>query len=298
MTVWWVWRLANLQEEDDGYAVMALGYPGGLSRLEGEIQRKWMGRAASRAGIGQMLSDRWHDRLLDWPSGAAVSRGLFDYGWGRYPRVLQAAFVCVALVLYALFLSRLLVFSDEGALRNTGFMLCFFVLALPGYVAAASMHGRRARLSQELLRPVSRTGFLDGLLGSIAKQALLLWLGGMAAVWIVALSDPAAGDWLPWLTAFTIWSLALQIPAAAIGLQLARLRSPFPLFAGFIAVFAFIGGALGAQDTAQSTGYFGVVEFGTLGPIPSALVVAGCLVAIGLPLAAWARGSWLRAELG
>ena len=302
LVVWWIWRLAHLREEDEDYFVMAMGYPGSISRLEGEIQRKWQGRMLARSGIGQTLSDRWHDRLHDRPPGLA---GLFDYGWTKQPRRFQAALMCVGLVVYALFFKRFLAFSEEGSLRGADFPLAFFVLAMPGFSSAMMMHGRLTRLGQELMRPVSRTAWVDGLLLSFGRQTLLLWLAGVAAVWIVVLLDyGAAGDgFVSRLAGFTVWSLAVQLPAAAIGLMLARpggapLVVFFVVCAGLIGGSAFIGISLEELSDSRTLGLLGAVEFGALGPVASALVVAVCLVAIGLPLAAWARRLWLCTELG
>ena len=295
MTVWWLWQTATLQEEDAGYFVMPMGQPGSLSRLENDKYRQWQGRKAARDGLWQTIPDRWHDRLANSSAKSIRPTVLADYGWGTTQPEIHAAMIFTGLTLFALVYAEVipLIHGREG--NGLHAMFFFWALGIPSFGPTLNLRNRRPRLAQELLRPASRIEYFRDLFRAMAKQSLLLWLATIAALWLVIAINQefTPQDKVTMAVVAAIGSLAFQVPALGIGLLLARIRSSV-LF--FLCVFlpAIVGFAFGTAWLAANK--WGTTGVGNL--LPIATFTAILMVITGLPLFAWARRSWLNAELG
>jgi len=289
--VWWLWKLATLHEEDEGYFVMPLGAPGSLSRLERVLQGRLQGRKAARGGLGYQLSDRWHNRLFTL-SGNPSSAALSPYGWGLLSHGHRAALIGGGFALYGLSLSCLSIWLNRPFAALPGVIApAIAAFAGPAVGAAISLRSRRVRMAPELLRPASRAAYFDGLFGSLAKLMLSLWLTMSIGLLVIVMTSPITiirVNFTQITLGYLLLSLAVQLPAFALGLRMAQWQSTV-LF------------ALGCYVLA-------IAEFGLLvfwvniqkeaGPIPAAAFAAALLIALGVPSLIGARRAWLRAELG
>ncbi len=289
LTAWWLWRIATLHEENEDYLIQPLGAPGSLSRLERVLQGRLEGRKAARGGFFYNFSDRWHNRLqtlAENPSPAALSQ----YGWGRFPLIQHAVLIALGFPLYDFILSFGAQWHGKdtaGPSRGLVFVAAFFV---SGMTAAISLRSRRVRMASELLRPANRIAYFEGLFQSLAKRSLVFWLAMNAGAWVVFVTSQMpmiAGDPTRLTIGFLLLSLAVQLPAFALGLRMALWRPPFLFFLGCYVLVGLEIGLLASWIVLQKTS----------DPILIALLGAIMLIALGLPLLTWARNAWLRTEL-
>jgi len=291
LTGWWLWNLATLHEEDEGYFIQPLGVPGSLSRLERVLQGRLEGRKAARGGVLNSFSDRWHNRLMTFSENRSPV-ALSQYGWGRFSLSQQAVAIGLAIPLYGVVLGYLgQVFGKTSSLGFSDIFVYSSAFALPNLAAAISLRSRRVRMASELLRPVNRTDYFKGLFQSLAKRSLFFWLAMNAGAWVVFMTSqtPFIQSNPTQLTiGFLLLSLAVQVPVFALGLRMAQWRSPV--------LFGLGCYVLGHLEIGLLVGWvFFQKEYG---PIPTALLGAIFLVALGVPLLTSARNAWLRTELG
>ena len=135
LTAAWLWKLATLHEDDEGYSIQPLGPPGSMSRLERVLQGRLAGRKAARSGPLSGVSDRWHNRLFTLPKNPHPTT-LSQYGWGRFPLLQQAILVGLAVPLYGVGLSHLLQKFDKNPGSGLQVMVYVAAFAIPAFFAA------------------------------------------------------------------------------------------------------------------------------------------------------------------
>ena len=228
LTAAWLWKLATLHEEDEGYSIQPLGPPGSMSRLERVLQGRLAGRKAARSGPLSGVSDRWHNRLFTLPKNPHPAT-LSQYGWSRFPLLQQAILVGLALPLYGMGLSHLLQKFDKnpgsGLLQVMVYLAAF---AIPALTAAITLRSRRVRMASELLRPANRSAYYNSLFQSLAKRSMLFWLtmhAGALVVWITHQTSITQGDPTQKAIGFLLLSAAVQLPVFALGLRMAQWSS-------------------------------------------------------------------------
>ncbi len=285
MVGWSLWRLIALSEEDEGYFIVGFG----SSRLELLLKERLKGRKIARGGLKYQFSDRWHNRLtsLKSPNPAALAQ----YGWMQFSHAQQAIAVGFGVVLYGISLSSMAQWLHKSSAGLPDPLVYMISLVLPALAAAILLRSRRVRMASELLRPASRAAYFDGLFQSLAKLMLYSWLAmslGSVIVLITSQATILQGDPVPLAVGFLLLSLAMQLPAFAIGLRMARWKSTVLFGLGYYGLAIAELGLLVAWVQLQKE----------MGPIPAAALAAVLLIAAGLPMLSGTRNAWLRAELG
>jgi len=280
MVGWSLWQLTTLSEEDEGYFIT----PFGSSRLERALQERLKGRKMARGGLGFRFSDRWHDRLstsLESPR---------QYGWGRFSHAQQAIGVGLGTSVYGLFLGCMALWIKGQFGVSPSVLVSAITFIAPALGATLVLRSRRVRMASELLRPASRAAYFDGLIGSLARLTLYFWLAMSAGLWVVSRFSPQIfeGNFTQFAVGYLLLSLAVQLPAFALGLRMARWQSTvlFGLSCYGLAISEF--GLLVYWAHLQKEA----------GPILVAAFAAVLLIAVGVPMLIGARNAWLRAELG
>jgi len=284
---WSLWQLTTLREEDEGYFITAIG----SSRLERLLQGRLKSRKMALGGLGSSYFDRWHDRLLtlsENPSPTALSQ----YGWGRFPLMEQAVAVGLGIPLYAFVLGYLgQWFGKRDSTVPSHALVYAAAFAIPALAAALWLRSRRVRMASELLRPASRKAYYDDLFQSLTKRTLSFWLAMNIGAWIafmISQTPTIRGNPTQLTIGFLLLSLAVQLPAFAIGLRMAQWRSSILFGLGCYVLSHLEIGLLVGWAILQK-------EYG---PIPTAMCAAILLIALGVPLLTSARNAWLRVELG
>ncbi len=281
---WSLWQLATLCEEDDGYFIAGFG----SSRLERVLLGRLKDRKIARGGLGYRFSDRWHDRLtsLKNPRQAA----LMQWGWLRFSHAQQAIAVGLTTTLYGLSLGYLGLWIQGESTISSSVIVSILSFGLPALGAAILLRSRHPRMASELLHPASRTVYFNGLIQSLAKLTLYFWLAMSAGLWVVSMASPLIfeGNFTQMAVGYLLLSLAVQLPALALSLRMARWRSTVLFGLGCYGLATLELGLLAFWTTFQKEA----------GPILTAAFAAVLLIAVGVPLLIGARNTWLRAELG
>lgn len=281
----WLWRLVHLNEEMDDYQVTPLAGWNRPSRLESTEQRKLIGRLAARRGIHSWLGDRWHDQLPRQAASSAQKQALLCFGFDRLPKEVFAVTIAVFMVALTVVLNQIIGRNDDSARSSTLATSLIITLGIPPAIVVFHLKGRQGRMAQELLFPLTRMEYLDGLLWALARElvtnwlVLLLMLGGLVASGYVAAPDASFQT----VVAFTLFSAALQVPAFGIAVWLSRVRS------GILLVICVYGVIL-AQE--------GLLSLWWNSPTFLRLLIVGFLIVLGVVLIRWSRQKWLDTELG
>lgn len=284
----WLWRLAHMTEEDDDYVIPVNAQTGRLSRMEKSEARRHAARMLSRGQLTAWITDRWHDRLSGYAAtNDAQRRRLLRYGLAPTPAGTRIAFFLVLMT--GIIAMQALMLSGAGV-DNRGAMLGsqagIFALIGPS-IAGQLLAGRRARLAQELLLPMTRRSLVDGLLLVLAAETLQLIL--------IALAVATAA--CAWLAPEVLTPLnAAAVTAAAAAVLPALVGSAFAI--GLIEsgvkrvvvmlVYLYAAAGAGAACVALSV-YAG---------LPYGLAMCAVVAALGWMLIQHARGRWMAAEFG
>ena len=281
----WLWRLAHLNEEMADYQIQPMAGWNRPSRLESTEARKFVGRMASRRGIHSWLGDRWHDQLPRQAVSAAQKQALLCFGFDRLPKEVFGVTIAVFMVALTVVLNQIIGWNDDSARSSTFAMSLVITLGIPPAIVVFHFKGRQGRMAQELLFPLTRMEYLDGLLWALARElvtnwlVLLLTLGGLVASECVAAPDASFQT----VVAFALFSAALQVPSFGIALRLARFRS---------------GILFGLSAYGVVIAQIGLLSLWWNSPPFLRLLIVGFLIVLGIVLIRRSRQKWLDTELG
>jgi len=281
-----LWYLTHLTEEMDEYQILPMGSVQ-VSRVERAEQRKLLGNQIKKQWLVARVTDRWLDRKFTSRTPTGALRNLAEYGLARTPSVVVALFAAVAFTLYAVALMNFGLAGNRSG-EHPPVMLFLFAMAIPPMGAGMVLLQHRTRMGQELLRPASRTDYVDGLLGAIQNRSAWLWAALHVSLPVVAL---ATDTWPPDMAisvpiAFALLSLATQVSAFGLCLHTSLWNS---MFGYIISMYAVAGLQMGTLALWRSSG--------TAAGWPAVLLLALVHLAAGAGLITWARRRWLDAEL-
>lgn len=212
----WLARLPRIREEDDDYFIPVQAYQCSSSRMERTQAARTFARAMLRSRWTQLPSDWWHDRLARIRATTAKSRQrLLRYGFTPSSAWMHAAPVALMFFAMLYFMTRTGLMSGQGTTRSILPSLNMMII-MPTMMAGGMLMMRRGRMAQELLLPLSRRDYVDGLLAAAAWSSLVTWLSMHAA--LLALLAALSPEMLtPALVAgLTALSLAMQLCAFGI----------------------------------------------------------------------------------
>lgn len=215
----WVRRLTTMREEDDDFVIPVQAYQGSASRMERTHSARAVARAIDRNRWSRFVSDAWHDRLARVRRAASTSerQRLLRYGFSPSPEWIPSAFAALSfLVVYLLMARTTLIPRNRGA---DGIMPMLPTMVLmPSLMAAGLLALRRGKMAQELLLPLDRGAYVDGLLWAVARFTLIIWLPTHGAV--LALIRLQSPEMLTPGFVIGLTALSLAIQAFMLGVTL------------------------------------------------------------------------------
>ncbi|WP_442482727.1 hypothetical protein [Aeoliella sp. SH292] len=288
----WLYRLPRMMEEDDDYLLPIQTNAANASRIEKSESRRLLARMISRSWFTSWVTDRWHDRLAKMSPARERDRGrLLRYGTVSIPAPMIGLNLMVMAVLivamqYAILTSdRDAGFSTRVPAMILGQLGGFSLFVLP--IICQFLSQRRGRFAQDLMLPMTREAYVDGLFRSVVVSGL--W--GMLPVLLVLVGATTiiAPQYFTWTyVAAGLVTIAALVPiAAGISFRMVLVGSGMKrMLVLIVLLYPLIGVAIGLFAI---TAYVNVA----LG-----FVLGALLVGIGYAACRWARRVWLDAELG
>ncbi len=281
----WLLRLSRLNEESDDYNIPVQAQYGSATRMERSQASRNILRHKFANGLWKGgPSDWWHDRLRNYRTRSFRERQrLFRYGFAAIPAELNALwFATVMLVI--------LVINSRTAASEATRALTFGALApmvfLPAMFPGLSLAMRRARLTQELLLPLSRTQFINGVFLELARQTLVAIIAMLAFAIIALVALPADFPETSRLLAGLVLLAAVQPYFFGVATYSARWQS----------AMARLVIAMAAMMPVFMACSFALIMLQRTGPLPT-LLIAAAVFPVGVLVAAKSRQAWLNAEL-
>jgi hypothetical protein len=208
----WLWRLATMREEDSDYLIPIQAQQGSATRMERTQSARTVARVMLRSAWQRLPADIWHDRLEGMRATTVAARKrLFRYGFAPTPIWINALFMALAFFLTLYFLPQIGVLHQRRA--NVGSLIGFLnvLIIMPAVMPGAMLATRRARMPQELLLPLPRREYFNGLFAATAWNAVAVWVPTHAAmVALVAIMFPDCFT-APFIAGLTALSLAVQV---------------------------------------------------------------------------------------
>lgn len=283
----WMWRLSQLREEMGDYQVTTSWGASRKTGAEAPEQRRLVASQMARSTLLSRIGDAWLARLDGYHGHRRMRLArLLRYGFGSIPAELHAFFILLMLAAMAVLLTH---FSHDSGKPGLGGLLLpvQFAILMPGMSVGQLLARRRPRLAGELLLPLSRREWVDGLLIASASSALVWWLVMNAG--LVCIAWPILGNQItPAIVAmFLLLSASIALVLFGIALRTAFWNSLAMRF--ILVAFAFV------IMMAPLAVWYGMHD--RYGDLPFTVMALG-LAAVGGWLVASARRAWLHLELG
>lgn len=284
----WLWRLTRLREDAPDYGLPLDALVGSATRIE----RTQASRAAMlqllRSPPTRWLCDRWHNRLVGIRAGVPdARRRLLRYGFGATP--VAAAALWMSLIFFATLwiMSQTEVFQ-RGDAPAAVLPALNIMMIMPAMTAFGMLAMRRPRMPQELLLPLTRTQYIDGLLVALGRSVGIAWITVHAS--LLALLAVIAPGLLTWqfVGALTALSLSSQLYAFGVVTRVTQIPQ-----GGKRLVMLMVGLIPAMVAMAVS---LGVLPDGATGLIVAWAAVAA-LTAAGAVVILYSRRRWLELEL-
>jgi hypothetical protein len=279
----WLRRLTAMREEDDDFLVPMQAQQGSATRMERSHSGRVVARALVRSAWQRLLSDWWHDRLANIRATTVRGRQwLLRYGFTPTPMEFPAIMMGAMFFIMFYMMSRSGMFSAKGA----GVPSYNIMMIMPAMATGGMLAMRRARMSQELLLPLTRRQYIDGVLAAAARSALTGWIPVHGALIALLLATTSALVDAPFVATLTALSLGVQIFTFAVMARSAQNPSGGSrMVMTFASIFPpMIAATAGAA--ALQAGY----------PLATWLI-ALALAAVGLAYLRRVRARWLELEL-
>jgi hypothetical protein len=284
----WLRRLVRMTEESDDYSIPIQAQSGSATRME----RTQASRNILRSKLSNGLwnggpSDGWHDRLIHYHARTIRDRQrLFRYGFAPQPFEYSVCWTALWMTTVTLLIRWQSSSADVALAFNAGSLapFVFFPALMPGQFLAM----RRARMTQELLFPLSRREFVDSVLLELARVLVLSFaVLGAVALLLVNVIPFAPFDFpiskvlaafamvaavQPFFFAVNVYTALWNSALARLGIMMAAMMPLMAVTTGAILPLKYRGPTL------------------TLG-------IAATVLPLGLWFVAKARHKWLNAEL-
>lgn len=222
----WLVRLVNLSEEQRDYSLPIFIQTGSATRLE----RTQASRVAARlfpnsasSSPSWFTGDYWHDRLAGMRAlNTRARQQLLRYGFSPAPAWHIAASMIVG---YAVMLCLISMFKEFRAASSGNLSYFSMMIAMPTVLAPGALMMRRGRMPQELLLPLSRRAYVDGLLKAVARNAAMTWsMTQVAILALIALLSPQTMS-ASFILALTVLSLSAHLYAFGVFTWIAQTQS-------------------------------------------------------------------------
>lgn len=211
----WLVRLANLREEQRDYSLPIFIQSGSATRMERAQASRVYARLfpnGSQSSPSWLTGDYWRDRLAGMrASNTRARQRLLRYGFSSAPAWLTAVRMVVGFSVMFGLISMIKSFQTFSG--GNFFPFFSYMIAMPTMLAPCTGMMRRGRMPQELLLPLSRRTYIDGLLAAIARNAAVTWgITQVALLAMISLLAPQSMS-VPFVVALTALSLSAHLYA-------------------------------------------------------------------------------------
>lgn len=239
----WLRRLPRLREEDPDYLIPIQAQQGSATRMERTQASRTLARQISRTPLQAAASDRWLDRLNRVKAtGIRGRQWLLRYGYGPTPILLNAAWFALLFGPMMVLMTRFS-FTPRRSSQDILPTLNMLVV-MPSFMAGGMFVMRRARLGHELLLPLSRRQFLNGIFATAAWNVAVTWAVTHATLLgLVYWGEPTTMT-PKFVVGMTALSLAAQACSFGAFSWMARFQSGGARMIGTIVAVWFIMGVL------------------------------------------------------
>ena len=168
----WLVRLANLCEEQSDYFQPIYLQAGSATRMDRRTAARLYPNAPSSSS-SPGWGDKWHDRLAGVRATTVAARQrLLRYGGSTSP-AWHSAIVMSGALLLLICVTPL--FRAWGVPPKPNF---FFggLIPMSALIAPGMLLARRSKMPQELLWPLTRRAYVDGLFAAMARSAVITWI--------------------------------------------------------------------------------------------------------------------------
>jgi hypothetical protein len=270
----WLVRLAALREEMDDYNIPVHVQSGSATRMERSQTNRNLARHFLKNSLSRSSTDFWHDRLEGRHERSVAGRQrLLRYGFSALPLEVQGLLMTVLMGSTMIVCAYLL----RGDSTGGGWSVMPLVLfgTWPALNVSQMLAMRRARMSQELMLPLTRVQYIDGLVSVAATATAIMWLLLHVILGVVVAFSYSQLPAAPMTVLFVATSLCVQPYLFGVNAYTARFQSGTArIVVAMIALFPAMLAAGGVVGLAQIN-YVGAVAVAILFALVGAWVCQG-----------------------
>jgi hypothetical protein len=290
LIAYYLHRLAHLREEMDDYQSFTQWQQSRKAGTEVSEQRRAVAENLRRHPFMSWFTDNWFDRVDGFHGNHLFSLArLLSYGFGQ-PAFVQGVWMAVWFGAITLFLGRFGLSSQSpanGSIFGSSMFYLQISMMFPGMFPGEWLARRRPRIAAELLLPLTRTQYVNGLFAAALWNAAGFWFVINLGLMIVTYLN--AGDRL---TLPIVCMTLLLTASGAFGLAGVALRTAiWPSVIKRLGVLMLI--MIPFQGPLLS---WSVQRSGAGDPV--LLSAVAVMVVLGVVMVGVARKAWLNLELG
>jgi hypothetical protein len=279
----WLRRLTSMREEDSDYLVPLQAQQGSPTRRERSHADRVIARMVVRNSWQRLTCDWWHDRLANVRERTARGRQwLLRYGYSPTPVEYSAIPIAAGyfFILFTIFHWR------EFPSKGPGISALVIPMAFPAMTTSGLLAIRRTRMAFELLLPLTRRQYFDGVLAAAARSAFISWIPTHGAIIALIFFTTSIRVDPPFVVDLTALSLGFHVCAFSIMARIAQIPSGFLRqilpFASLFPAMMVLGIGMASLETGYSL---------------AAWIIALALAAFGLLYLRRVRDRWFNLEL-
>jgi hypothetical protein len=284
-----MWRLCHLREEMDEYLQPSTQWQS-WRRAGGEVsdQCRIVAQQVQRNKVSTWVSDFWLSGAGHFHENdpLRIAR-LLRFGFAAVPAEMQALFMALMFLGVSVFLTQISYLRNHGqeSFPGTLWFLVQMSLLMPGVWAGQSFAMRQPRMAMELVRPLTRDQYFDGLLTASAWNTAIAWLMLNTALAIAVLGIVGTAVTLPIAGMYIVLSISITLVTFGATVRTARWKS--------LALRMIVLMPAWMLLAAPMVGWW--LERDSLGDLPF-VGIALALVALAVFFVSPARRAWMNAE--
>jgi hypothetical protein len=282
----WLRELSRLTEDSEAYIIPTTAQSGSASRMEKSEARRNLATQISRSWLTTRVIDWWVDPLKARRARSVRERQkLLRFGQSGTPAWLRSLWILaimIAVIGFNYLFTRQSV-SSVPIIVPTALVFSFVAPSITAQLLAM----QRPRMSTELLWPLTRREYIDGLFRNVARDTIVFWCIIIGIVLVLVAVLDAEYLWLDWAPAALVGTFAGLTVTYGVSMFAALIESGITrtllLLLGFYAQMGLLAMAgLAYVYVGAVVGY-------------AILVLVGCT---GVVIIRHSHARWMRAELG
>lgn len=281
----WLYRLAHLREEMDDYQSFTMWPQSRKAGAEVSEQRRAVAANLRRQPLMAWLTDERLKQIGGFHGHRLLPLArLLKFGFQQQAFV-QGLWMAVWFGGITLFLGKFTSYNSAMFGPSTFYLLA--AMMFPGMFCGEWLAHRRPRIAAEMLLPLSRSQYVDGLLTAAIQNAVTFWLVMNFGLAVVTYAAVGAQLTLPALATMLLISASSAIGIAGISLRTAV----WPSLLKRLAVLSSLMIVFQAPITIWARGH---AQYGNGVFLPVAIATT----TLGLIMLRFARQAWLNLEIG